>query len=286
MRIVTHFDIDGLISATLAAYKRGYKQVLFTSPEKSAEVIDYGDLVFDLPFSEKAAVWIDHHYSQKERVKHIKFRGLYDPEAPCAAVLVSKYYGVSGDEWKRLIEFAINADTFNLDDEQSFIIASIIGMNPSQQFLEHLFNILLETREISSLFVDKLVIKRIERYKKRYIPETEKIISENLHSYYGNRICVLDATSTRFFANKYAERQLYKRGFEVCIILRRRGKRLKLSFGHNPMVKTTIKFNCAKIAEEFGGGGHIFASGAIIPMQKKRYALEKIGEYINSLRSC
>jgi oligoribonuclease NrnB/cAMP/cGMP phosphodiesterase (DHH superfamily) len=119
MRIVTRPDFDGVICAVLL-----YEAEDITEPVQWVEPSDIqkglidvhpGDIIANLPYNEKCALWFDHHYTNKIDAP---FKGAFK-DAPSAARIIYEYYD---DRWSRnyssLVDAAdkIDAADLSLDE--------------------------------------------------------------------------------------------------------------------------------------------------------------------------
>ena len=71
-RIVTHFDLDGIVSGALLSYFYKINKIFFTGPSDIYEGRFHasgGDIVSDLPYALGCALWFDHHQGNLEDLK-------------------------------------------------------------------------------------------------------------------------------------------------------------------------------------------------------------------------
>ena len=86
-KIISHYDLDGVVSAALLSYKTGIKNIKFVH-STDHQKIDKKTIISDLEFSPKCGVWFDHHAPNKVNKK---FKGSFVLEKSCARV-ISNYY--------------------------------------------------------------------------------------------------------------------------------------------------------------------------------------------------
>ena len=248
-KIVSHNDIDGIVSAALASHATGIGRAIFIHPHEVEDHIEPGDYLFDLPYSSKASLWIDHHESQIERVKNIKYTGILNPDAVCAAVLVKDYFHISGEPWESLTQFAVEADSFNFNHEPSFLLSVYISIRPDQKMYQALFNSMRRygTKHIFSIPEIKT---RKQIFDEIYRKNTEKAMQQAQEIRRG--ILLIDATDISGFSTKYGEMLAYRQGYISLAILRRIDKKkIKVSINTNPLMNIK-EINCSKIAEKLG----------------------------------
>jgi len=115
MRIVTRPDFDGIVCAVLLFEALDIKEpVLWVEPnhvQKGLVNIQKGDIIANLPYSEKCELWFDHHFTnQIDR----PFKGAFRI-APSAAGIIFEYYQSSFKrDYSELVQAADRIDAANL----------------------------------------------------------------------------------------------------------------------------------------------------------------------------
>jgi len=98
-RIVTHNDLDGLVSAAICSAVHDIDQIEFTGPNHIAQVgfpVSPEDIVCDLPYPGECGLWFDHHEGNGESVRLIgkdplAIPGAFALEKSCARVVYNFY---------------------------------------------------------------------------------------------------------------------------------------------------------------------------------------------------
>ncbi len=98
-RIVTHDDLDGVVSAALCSLAEGVEDFRFAGPGSILDMglgVGPGTIVCDLPHHPAAGLWFDHHPGNLEdyRLKGgdpEKIQGSFRPEKSCARVVYLYY---------------------------------------------------------------------------------------------------------------------------------------------------------------------------------------------------
>ncbi|MCB1194988.1 hypothetical protein KDK77_02280 [bacterium] len=75
-RIVTHDDMDGIVSAAVCSYYYHIEDIYFTGPYAIADCkvqVEPSDIVCDLPYVPNCGLWFDHHLGNKEA---LEYRGI------------------------------------------------------------------------------------------------------------------------------------------------------------------------------------------------------------------
>ena len=115
MRIVTRPDFDGIVCAVLLVEaQRIVHPVIWVEPnqvQKGLVDIQSGDIIANLPYDERCALWFDHHYTnQIDR----PFKGAFRI-APSAAGIIFEYYqGCFQRDYSELVQAADKIDSANL----------------------------------------------------------------------------------------------------------------------------------------------------------------------------
>lgn len=78
-KIVTHNDLDGVVSASLCAWALKIQKMVFAGPltiTRSQMTITEKDVVCDLPYPLQCGLWFDHH---EGNIQELEYRGI-DPK--------------------------------------------------------------------------------------------------------------------------------------------------------------------------------------------------------------
>ncbi len=115
MRIVTRPDFDGIVCAVLLFEALDIKEpVLWVEPnhvQKGRVNIQNEDIIANLPYSERCALWFDHHFTNQIDKP---FKGAFRI-APSAAGIIFEYYKSSLQrDYSELVQAADKIDAANL----------------------------------------------------------------------------------------------------------------------------------------------------------------------------
>ncbi|MFH1448356.1 MAG: hypothetical protein ABIG39_05825 [Candidatus Micrarchaeota archaeon] len=120
MRLVTHNDFDGIACAVLISSVEEVDYIMFADPSAIQHRefnVREGDIITDLPYHPKCAMWFDHHASNKPE-EGMEFEGSFNV-APSAARVVFDYYeNPYLDKFKEMVEAADKIDSGNLTLEE------------------------------------------------------------------------------------------------------------------------------------------------------------------------
>jgi hypothetical protein len=115
MRIVTRPDFDGIVSAVLLFEALDIKEpVVWVEPnqvQKGLVNIQNEDIIANLPYSDRCALWFDHHFTNQI---NRPFKGSFRI-APSAAGIIFEYYqGRLKRDYSDLVQAADRIDAANL----------------------------------------------------------------------------------------------------------------------------------------------------------------------------
>src|SRR5262249_28241722 len=94
MRLITRADLDGLTSAILLQEVEPIDEVDFAHPKdvQDGKVdVTGNDILANLPYDERAALWFDHHASQADAAWNPNMKGNFEI-APSAARVIADHY--------------------------------------------------------------------------------------------------------------------------------------------------------------------------------------------------
>lgn len=269
--VATHRDdIDGIASAALILKVYPDAFLIFTTPDKIIKMRIKFTIVTDLPKPPYCEICIDHHKSNYERlVKSSKLtdKDLVDPNAPSAAFLVAKYFGLDDKISREIVDMANRADRGDVDDNLS-ILDLIIKVNSSNQ--EKLKWIAQKLAEHGArIFSDEEFKKEIEKIQplidmrnkiKRIV---EGLLQREIE------VAIFDCRKISAALGRLPPTIFTKWGGKASIsIYYIDSGDLKVSVRVG-----NISFEANKFAERFGGGGHAKAAGIVV---KNEYILAHI----------
>lgn len=96
MRLVTRSDFDGLICGVLLNYLGLIDDYKFAHPKDLQDgkvPVTGNDVLANVPYVPGCGLWFDHHTSERERLGHLKYKGLSKPLPSCARVIWEFYGG-------------------------------------------------------------------------------------------------------------------------------------------------------------------------------------------------
>ncbi len=273
-------DADGILSAAIALRKFRDAEIELAEPyeiQRGGLLNLYNlvqwDIVADLPCPKRAKLWVDHHKTNKPCTK----KYVYDPLAPCAAVLVLKALKLENDEVARkFAKIATQTDTASIRDEVAWkVYDAVKGSNREGRLL------------LVKLFAEQ-GLKALEQPVVRKFMENGKNRRENSEK---AALRIPDDTIPFIYIDKhglvFARMMLWHlqlRGFKLMFTVRRVSpNEWSISIGRGD-----DSIDCSEIAAKLGGGGHSAAAGATVkaksPMEVKRMIEKIIGEELTFLK--
>ncbi|WDP90111.1 MAG: exopolyphosphatase [Desulfobacter sp.] len=294
MRIVTRPDFDGIVCAVfLLEALDPDMEIFWIEPNQiqsgSADIRE-GDIIANLPWHPKAALWFDHHVSNKP--DH-PVPGAFDI-APSAAGVIYQYYKELGKLDNRFDELAEQTDIIDsaaLTKEQvlapenfPYIILSMTIQNRDFQDIPYWNRLvdMLRKPGIETIMSDPEVAKRCR-----------EVVNENnefgghlkAHTTLAGNISVTDFRSldpvpsgNRFltyslFPDTVASVKIRYKAPDKAQVL--------ISVGHS-IFNPHCKVNVGKLLSRYGGGGHAGAGGCTLDADG---AQEKIDEILAVLKA-
>ncbi|MBN1233820.1 MAG: hypothetical protein JXA60_10745 [Candidatus Coatesbacteria bacterium] len=220
-RIVSHNDLDGVISSSLLSSITGIKQFLFTGPTNiinKKHVLLETDIICDLPYSTCCGAWFDHHTGNLEDLNYRKIDitsipGSFSEQDSCARVIYNYFKDKISfsDILKSYIDIADEVDSFKYDsplewlaEKPSRILDFAIkdkcdDLNKKIVFLNRLTNLIKELTP-QKLCEMKEIKSKDSSYRAfiKHNLEMIKPIIYFLKEDVNNEIVIIDQTRLRF----------------------------------------------------------------------------------------
>ena len=185
-RIITHDDLDGVVSAALVSLATGIEKTFFTGPvsiQQGRTQTTEGDIVCDLPCPVRVGMWFDHHPGNLEDLKlrevdPDQIPGQFDTRPSCARVVFEFFR--EDHPFPPFMEETVNAtdrvDSFDYDTMAQWreptperllsdaIYAASGDRGAYFPFLEKVFR-LVRSGPIADALTDPEVTSLIEHYR-------------------------------------------------------------------------------------------------------------------------
>ena len=179
MRLITRADLDGLTSAILLQEVEPIDEVDFAHPKDVQDgkfALSANDILANLPYDERAALWFDHHVSQSDAAWNPQMRGEFGV-APSAARVIADHY--KSDKFGRFSELMEATDRLDaallthndIVDPQGWILVGYTldprsGLGAFKDYFRHLMQ-LAKQQTVEQILQDPEVHKHVERLKPR-----------------------------------------------------------------------------------------------------------------------
>ena len=283
MRVVTRPDFDGVVCAVLLfEVENVVKPVKWVEPDdiqKCLFDVQEGDIIANLPYDERCALWFDHHYANQI---HKSFKGAFKL-APSAAGIIFEYYK---DKFKRdyseLIKQTDKIDSADLSideivhpEKYPYVLLSMTILGREQPDESHWNNLvdLLKKYEIKNVIEDPEVKKRCERVVGQN--ETYKTLLKQ-HTQLRDYVTITDFRSLDKspIGNRFLSYALFPESV-VNVKIRYNNddrEKIHISIGHS-IINRNCNVNVGLMLSRFEGGGHRGAGAC-------RFHVSKVDEYL------
>ncbi|NOZ60253.1 MAG: hypothetical protein GXO74_01090 [Calditrichaeota bacterium] len=313
--IITHNDLDGIVSAAICSSVFGIDRIKFAGPNNiaNAEItITSNDIVCDLPYPLECGLWFDHHEGNLEELRYRNIDvddipGKFDLQPSCARVIFN-YFNEQRDlpeYFDELVRETDIIDSFqyaSLEDWQRETPAKIIDSTirlqtePYKQKLNYLRKLifLLRDNPIQQVIEFDEILQRYQNY----LQEEENILqiirrnSNFLEQDKSREIIILDLSGfsrpPRIIKN--LAYLLYPEALcvlEIRPIFRRQIKTTDLGIS----LSLSINLNNSELSHDSGeimrelnlGDGHAGAAGGTIRSKNKAEMLKNKTKIINEI---
>jgi hypothetical protein len=293
MRLVTRGDLDGLTSAVIITMMEPIDDILLIHPQDITDhKIDIrpGDIMANLPYDPRAAMWFDHHLLTESNQKPPEqFKGRHGL-APSAARLVYDYYRErhpNDERLKRLLRLVDETDRLDaaqltpsdVDDPKDYIllgytIDSRTGLGSFEQYFKRLVE-LLKTKPIEEVQKDPEVKARIDRIRNDQ-EEFRNLLQRN--SFRLNNVVVTDLREVQRLpvGNRFLIYTLFP---DTNVSLRVHWGPSHASViaavGHS-IFNRTCNTSVGELMSRYGGGGHRGAGTCVLPLESAAEAIDEI----------
>jgi len=286
MRIVTRPDFDGVVCAVLLYEAEDVSgPVLWVEPgdiQSGKAEIEKGDILSNLPYDSRCALWFDHHYSNQTDQP---FEGAFRI-APSAAGIIFDYYQDRFEpDYGELVAATDKIDSadFTKNDilcpeRNPYILLSmtISGQADTESDYWSKLIDLLRGADIARVMSDEEVAKRCEQTVAEN-SEFESLLIQ--HTALKQQVSVTDfrglATPPR--GNRFLVYSLYPdTNVNVCILPKASDpSRIMVKIGHS-ILRRDCQVNVGRLLAGYGGGGHEGAGSCSFPLENAQKHIDDI----------
>jgi len=289
MRIVTRPDFDGIVCAVLLYEALDIvAPVVWVEPndmQKDSTQIQKGDIIANLPYDERCALWFDHHYTNQIAGP---FKGAFKI-APSAAGIIYQYFkGKFQRDYRELVQAADKIDSANLTLEEvlhpenhPYVLLSLTVSNEDQPN-ENYWNRLVELFKkcnIRQILKDPEVKQHCQSVTKQNDRYVEFL---KTHTVLNQHVAITDfrPLDRPPSGNRFLVYSLFPESYvNVRIRFEDRNKQMVVvNVGHS-IFNPNCKVNVGLMLVHFGGGGHRGAGSA-------RFPTSQSDDYISRIIDC
>ncbi|MGD1969256.1 MAG: exopolyphosphatase [Desulfobacterales bacterium] len=286
MRIITRPDFDGIVCAVLLYDALEIKKpILWVEPndvQKGRIDILNQDIIANLPYDERCALWFDHHFTNQIDTP---FKGAFQI-APSAAGIIFEYYKERFQrDYSELVQATDKIDSANLTldevlhpEKYPYVLISLTVSNEAHPN-EPYWNMLVELfrkQDIQQILKNS----EVKQHCQEVIQQNDRYVDIlKQHTVLNRHIALTDFRSLDRapFGNRFLVYSLFP---EASVNVRiRREKHHKdivvVNVGHS-IFNPGCNVNVGLMLAEFGGGGHRGAGSARVPLSKADEIIAKI----------
>ncbi len=289
MRLITRADLDGLACALLLQEVEDISDVAFAHPKdvQDGKVdVTADDILANLPYDSRAAMWFDHHASQEGIVKPDNFNGAFEI-APSAARVVADYYAApSFKRYEELLRETDRLDSANLTPEDvtgpkgwillGYTLDPRTGLGPFRDYFQHIMA-LAKDKTIGELLEDPQVKERTEKV---FADQEAFLESLKTFSKQDGNVIVTDVRGQRGLpaGNRFLIYTLFP-GANVSLRIAdgKAGEFITVQVGHS-IFNRTCNTHVGQLMHQYGGGGHKGAGTCQPPLDKANGVIDAIWE--------
>jgi oligoribonuclease NrnB/cAMP/cGMP phosphodiesterase (DHH superfamily) len=289
MRIVTRPDFDGIVCAVLLYEALDVRApVTWVEPndvQKGLIDIQQGDIIANLPYAEKCALWFDHHYTNRVAGP---IKGAFKIAPSAAGIIYAYFRDRFQRDYSELVQAADKIDSASLTLEEvlhpenhPYVLLSLTVSNedqPNEDYWNKLVG-LFRKHNIRQILKDPEVKQHCQTVTKQNDRYVEFL---KTHTVFNQHVAITDF---RPFdrppsGNRFLVYSLFPESFvHVRIRYEDRNKQMVVvNIGHS-IFNPNCKVNVGLMLVRFGGGGHPGAGSA-------RFHVSQSDDYISQIIDC
>jgi len=267
MRLITRADLDGMTCALLLKEVEPIDVVDFAHPKDVQDgkvAVSGDDILANLPYDERAALWFDHHVSQADFSWNPNMRGAYDVAPSAARVIANHYKSPKFDRYHTLLEETdrLDAAILTRDDivnPQGWILIGYTldprSMLPKyQDYFRHVME-LASSKTPEEILADPQVKLRVDALQAQ---ESAFLAHLEADSHLDGNVIVTDVRGKTDIptGNRFLIYTLFPEGnVSMRIADGFGGKVVSIQLGHS-ILNRTCHTNVGDLLGGYGGGGH------------------------------
>jgi len=266
MRLITRADLDGLTCALLLQEVESIERVDFAHPKdvQDGKVdVTGNDILANLPYDERAALWFDHHVSQSDASWNPNIKGAFEVAPSAARVIASHYKSPKFEKYGNLLEETDRLDAALLTREdivnpQGWILVGYT-LDPRtqlpkyQDYFRHVMA-LAAKEPVEKILTDPEVASRVDAMRDHEAAFLKHLEAD---SKLDGNIILTDVRGKKDVptGNRFLIYTLFPEANVSVRIADGYGDVCSIQVGHS-ILNRTCRTNVGDMLAGFGGGGH------------------------------
>ena len=293
MRLVTRGDLDGLTSAVILTMKEQVDEILLVHPQDITDRkvdIRPDDILVNLPYDPRAAVWYDHHLLTESNQKPpASFRGRYRVAPSAARLVYEDYLEKQPDDPALLRLAALVDDTDRLDAAQltsqdvehpagyillGYTIDSRTGLGSFDGYFRKLVE-WLKTMPIEKVLEQPEVRERVERIQNDQEAFRGLLVR---NSFQLSNVVVTDLREVQALpaGNRFLVYSLFPAAnVSLRVHWGPSHGAVIAAVGHS-IFNRTCNTSVGELMSRYGGGGHRGAGTCVLPLETAADSIDEI----------
>lgn len=288
MRLVTRGDLDGLTAAVLITEMEDVSEILLVHPQDitdSKVTITEEDILANLPYDPRCAMWFDHH---AHTIKpEGDYRGAYSVQPSVARVIYDYYASPSLGRFEQLVKETDRFDSADLTMEDvsnpqgaillGFLVDPRTGLKGD---FRGIFNSLVErlrTRSLDDVLNDPDMREQTEAFR-RDEERFRQFLLDNSEMH--DKVVVTDFRDIDNppVGNRFLVYSVFpESNVSLRIQWGPQKKFVALNIGHS-IFDRSCNVNVGELCRNYGGGGHEGAGGCTLSPMAAGLSLKIITE--------
>ncbi|MBL7960004.1 exopolyphosphatase [bacterium] len=277
MRLITRTDLDGLTCAVFITVMEKIDEVLFAEPKAMQDgkvAVNDHDIIANLPYHPKCALWFDHHTSQMKHSEKEGYRGKFAVAPSCARVIYDFYE--HPDELKPFDELLVETDrvdsaNLNMDDVMnpkgwvllSYTLDPRSGLDAFEDYFQRMIG-WIQVHKVDEILKLPDVKSKVETYLAEQ-DNFKKALLE--HSRQDGNVIITDQRPVQKFpaGNRFLIYTLFPEGNISARLFRGKEPGITVCAVGHSIFNRTSKTDVGALMAEYGGGGHKGAGTCQLP---------------------
>lgn len=267
MRLVTRADLDGLTCAILLQEVEQIDEIEFAHPKDVQDgtfALTKSDILANLPYDERAALWFDHHASEADSAWNPQMHGKFEIAPSAARVIADHYKSPKFDRYRELLEETDKLDAALLTREDivhpkgwilvGYTLDPRSGLGAFKEYFRHLMR-LAQEKPVDQILEDAQVRTHVARLRSEE-PAFKKHLLEA--SRQDGNVVVTDVRGMRDLpsGNRFLIYDLFSdANVSMRVADGRGGAFTSIQLGHS-ILKRDCRTSVGDLLAAYGGGGH------------------------------